>query len=163
MEAKNSLAWKKWVDLRRHKPEIVIRFASDEVMGFSPSEFDDLEASLSNTIQDFEMHVHMGRRYSSLGTNLRIVMQSTTKSLFGGNEHLFFRELLSPGIYIAVGGFGGAIGKKALETLAEEITKILLRWRPFAEKKTQALLSIPIFGPDGKEVTRVTVPAGKLS
>jgi hypothetical protein len=90
-----------------------------------------------------------------LQARIRDKLQGSTVAL--PNFDALARELLQPGIYIAAGAVGGAIGKKALETLTEEITKAILRWRPF--KKPTSSFSIPIYGPDGNVAARVQVPA----
>jgi hypothetical protein len=64
---------------------------------------------------------------------------------------------LPPGVHIAVGAAAGVVATKVLETIAGEITKAILRWRPLAKSHTHSTF-IPIYGPDGKEISRIHVP-----
>jgi hypothetical protein len=147
------------IELSLRDPQlVVVSFNRGQLDAIEPMEFEELESALRSVLED-DWAVGVG--YSAKTEVLaeqRIITASDIVHRFSPSTVHLLASALDPGIYIvATAAAGAIIGRKVLETMTEEITKALLRWRPFAENKTKGL-TIPIYGPDGQILARVRVP-----
>jgi len=129
-------------------PIIIVRLEQKANTGATDKTPQELRAFLEDRLQ-VSVHVSYIEPLAQAQFSTEPLIEHFSSNFW----ELFIRALSTPGVYILVGGL---IGKKSLETIVGEVTKALVDWvRSHPGNRTS--YSIPILGPDGQEVRRVSV------